>query len=53
MQQFKTLIFQFKMLEKIGYKAIGRAYSDLASMGAYPEWVLINIVAPKEMYLCF
>ena len=39
--------------EKIGYKAIGRAYSDLASMGAYPEWVLINIVAPKEMHLCF
>ena len=39
--------------EKIGHKAIGRAYSDLASMGAYPEWVLINIVAPKEMNLCF
>ena len=33
----------------IGYKAIGRVYSDLASMGATPEWVLINIVAPKDM----
>ena len=39
--------------EQIGHKAIGRAYSDLASMGAQPEWVLINVVAPKDMHLYF
>ncbi|MFC1498778.1 thiamine-phosphate kinase [Verrucomicrobiota bacterium] len=32
----------------IGYKAIGRALSDLAAMGGEPYWALINIVAPSE-----
>jgi len=32
----------------VGRKAIGRAYSDLAAMGAEPQWVLVNVVAPAE-----
>jgi len=32
--------------EDIGRKALGRVLSDIASMGAEPRWVLIDIVAP-------
>lgn len=34
---------------RVGRKAVSRVLSDLASMGAIPEWILINVVAPKEM----
>ena len=34
---------------RVGRKAVSRVLSDLASMGASPEWILINVVAPKEM----
>ena len=36
---------------RVGRKAVSRVLSDIASMGASPEWVLINVVAPKEMKL--
>jgi len=32
--------------ERVGRKAVGRALSDLAAMGAEPRWLLINLVAP-------
>jgi thiamine-monophosphate kinase len=32
--------------EDIGRKALGRVLSDIASMGAEPRWVLVDIVAP-------
>jgi len=32
---------------RIGHKALGRALSDLAAMGAEPQWVLVNVVAPS------
>ncbi|MCF7816432.1 MAG: thiamine-phosphate kinase [Kiritimatiellales bacterium] len=34
--------------ERIGNKAVGRVLSDIAAMGATPQWVLVNIVAPPE-----
>lgn len=34
--------------ERIGHKAVGRVLSDLAAMGATPQWILINIVAPPD-----
>jgi thiamine-monophosphate kinase len=34
--------------EKIGHKAVGRALSDLAAMGAEPLWALVDLVAPPE-----
>lgn len=34
--------------ERIGHKALGRMLSDIAAMGAKPQWVLVNIVAPPE-----
>lgn len=30
----------------IGWKAVGRALSDIAAMGASPRWSLIDVVAP-------
>jgi thiamine-monophosphate kinase len=36
---------------RVGRKAVSRVLSDIASMGAAPEWVLINVVAPKQMKL--
>ena len=36
---------------RVGRKAVSRVLSDIASMGASPEWILINVVAPKEMKL--
>ena len=34
--------------ERIGHKAVGRVLSDMAAMGAQPQWLLINVVAPPE-----
>jgi len=34
---------------RVGHKAIGRVLSDLASMGADPEWFLVNVVAPRSL----
>ena len=36
---------------RVGRKAVSRVLSDIASMGASPEWILINVVAPKKMKL--
>lgn len=35
--------------ERIGHKAVGRVLSDLAAMGAVPQWILVNVVAPPEV----
>jgi thiamine-monophosphate kinase len=35
--------------ERIGNKAVGRVLSDIAAMGAHPEWILINVTAPASM----
>lgn len=32
----------------VGGKAAGRVLSDLAAMGARPQWLLVNVVAPPE-----
>lgn len=32
--------------ERIGNKAAGRVLSDIAAMGAQPQWILVNVVAP-------
>lgn len=34
--------------ERIGNKAAGRVLSDLAAMGAQPQWLLVNIVAAPD-----
>ena len=34
--------------ERIGNKAAGRVLSDLAAMGAQPQWILVNVVAAPE-----
>ncbi len=34
--------------ERIGHKAVGRVLSDIAAMGARPQWLLVNVVAPLE-----
>lgn len=34
--------------ERIGNKAIGRVLSDLAAMGAEPNWFIINLSLPKN-----
>ncbi len=34
--------------EKIGWKAAARVFSDFAAMGADPQYLLINLVAPPE-----
>lgn len=34
--------------EQIGHKAVGRVLSDIAAMGAQPQWLLINVVASPE-----
>jgi thiamine-monophosphate kinase len=33
---------------RIGHKAAGRVLSDIAAMGAQPQWLLVNVVAPPE-----
>ena len=38
-------------LVRVGRKAVSRVLSDIASMGASPEWILINVVAPKGLKL--
>ncbi len=41
----------FRLLEKperIGNKAAGRVLSDIAAMGAQPQWLLVNVVAPPK-----
>ncbi len=35
--------------ERIGNKAAGRVFSDIAAMGARPQWLLVNVVAPPEL----
>lgn len=30
---------------RVGHKAVGRVLSDLAAMGAQPDWILIDVVA--------
>ncbi len=37
--------------ERIGNKAAGRVLSDIAAMGAEPQWLLVNVVAPAEQDL--
>ncbi|MDD2236854.1 MAG: thiamine-phosphate kinase [Kiritimatiellae bacterium] len=37
--------------QRIGHKAVGRVLSDVASMGAEPLWLAINIVAPPTLEL--
>lgn len=34
--------------EAIGYKAVGRALSDLAAMGGAPRWALLDVVAAPD-----
>jgi thiamine-monophosphate kinase len=34
---------------RIGHKAAGRVLSDIAAMGAHPQWLLVNVVAPEEL----
>jgi thiamine-monophosphate kinase len=34
--------------EAVGRKAVGRVLSDIAAMGAEPQWALIDIVAPAS-----
>ena len=34
--------------ECVGHKAVGRVLSDLAAMGATPNWALVDIVAPAR-----
>lgn len=34
---------------RVGNKAVGRVLSDIAAMGAHPQWMLVNVVAPPEM----
>ncbi len=35
--------------ERIGNKAVGRVLSDIAAMGAQPQWILVNVVSPPEL----
>ncbi|MDF7798337.1 thiamine-phosphate kinase [Pontiellaceae bacterium B1224] len=35
--------------ERVGNKAVGRVLSDIAAMGAQPQWILVNVVAPPEL----
>jgi thiamine-monophosphate kinase len=35
--------------ERIGNKAAGRVLSDIAAMGAEPQWLLVDVVAPAEL----
>lgn len=35
--------------ERIGNKAAGRVLSDIAAMGAQPQWLLVDVVAPPEL----
>ncbi len=34
---------------RVGNKAVGRVLSDVAAMGARPQWILVNVVAPPEL----
>jgi thiamine-monophosphate kinase len=34
---------------RIGNKAAGRVLSDIAAMGASPQWLLVNVVAPPAL----
>jgi len=34
---------------RIGNKAAGRVLSDIAAMGAQPQWLLVNVVAPQDL----
>jgi len=34
---------------RIGNKAAGRVLSDIAAMGARPQWMLVNVVAPEGL----
>ena len=36
-------------LHLVGQKAVNRNLSDLAAMGAVPDWLLLSIVAPRDM----
>ena len=33
---------------RVGHKAAGRVLSDIAAMGAEPQWLLVNVVAQPE-----
>ncbi|WP_372794457.1 thiamine-monophosphate kinase [Pontiella sp.] len=35
--------------ERVGNKAVGRVLSDIAAMGAQPQWILVNVAAPPEL----
>ena len=35
--------------ERVGNKAAGRVLSDIAAMGARPQWLLVNVIAPPEL----
>lgn len=34
---------------RIGNKAAGRVLSDIGAMGARPQWLLVNVVAPPDL----
>ena len=34
---------------RVGNKAVGRVLSDIAAMGAQPQWLLVNVVAPPSV----
>ena len=38
--------------KRIGNKAAGRVLSDIAAMGAQPQWLLVNVVAPDDLAFC-
>ena len=39
--------------ERVGNKAVGRVLSDIAAMGAQPQWLLVNVVAPESLEIDF
>jgi thiamine-monophosphate kinase len=38
---------------EVGHKAVARVLSDLAAMGAEPEWCLVNLVAPGNLAVSY
>jgi thiamine-monophosphate kinase len=38
---------------EVGHKAVARVISDLAAMGADPEWCLVNLVAPGNLAVAY
>lgn len=38
---------------KVGWKALARAFSDIAAMGGLPEYALVTLAAPPEMEVTY